>query len=102
MNVANTGIHRGRRRYGKHTARIGTVFNDLEYAMNKKVTIEIASNINLSAINSVPNDPVNRTEMISISAYFRAEKSGFSSSDEISNWLVSEAEIDSHLNSFSS
>lgn len=69
--------------------------------MSEQISIEPASNINLSTTNVVPNDPAKRAEMISISAYFRAERLGFSTSDDMSNWLASEAEIDRHLNSFS-
>ena len=35
-----------------------------------------------------------RQQMIATAAYYRAEKRGFNSSDEIQDWLEAEAEID--------
>lgn len=41
--------------------------------------------------------PESRYEMIKAAAYFRAEKRGFQGGDPISDWLLSEQEIDSAL-----
>jgi hypothetical protein len=38
-----------------------------------------------------------REEMISIAAYYRAEKRGFADGDQVSDWLDAEAEIDELL-----
>ena len=38
---------------------------------------------------------VDRQEMIATAAYYRAERRGFISGDEIQDWLEAEAEIDS-------
>jgi hypothetical protein len=37
---------------------------------------------------------VDRQEMIATAAYYRAERRGFNSGDEIQDWLEAEAEID--------
>jgi Protein of unknown function (DUF2934) len=42
-------------------------------------------------------DGMDREEMISIAAYFRAEHCGFDGSDPIADWLAAEAEIDAML-----
>ena len=68
----------------------------------KKVAAVNESDANLSATNIVRADPSKRTEMIAIAAYFRSEKRGSSSKDELADWIESEGEIDRHLNSFSS
>ena len=41
--------------------------------------------------------PELRHDMIKAAAYFRAEKRGFQGGDPLSDWLVSEQEIDSAL-----
>ena len=41
--------------------------------------------------------PESRHEMIKAAAYFRSEKRGFQGGDAISDWLVSEQEVDSAL-----
>ena len=38
-----------------------------------------------------------RNEMIATAAYYRSEKQGFNSGDEIRDWIEAEAEIDSRL-----
>jgi hypothetical protein len=37
---------------------------------------------------------LNREEQISVAAYFRAEKRGFTGGDPTEDWLAAEAEID--------
>lgn len=46
---------------------------------------------------AVELSPELRHEMIREAAYFRAEKRGFEGGDPISDWLLSEQEIDSAL-----
>ena len=48
----------------------------------------------------VRDDPENRRQMIAITAYFRAEKRGFSPNNELADWLEAEREIERHLGSF--
>ncbi len=43
-------------------------------------------------------DRMNREEMISVAAYFRAEHRGFGEGDSLADWLAAEAEIDAMLN----
>lgn len=69
---------------------------------SKKIAAGNKTNADLSAINMVQNDPAQRNQMIAVSAYFRAEKRGFSPNGNLADWLESEGEIDRHLNSFSS
>ena len=38
-----------------------------------------------------------REKMIATAAYYRSEKQGFNSGDEIRDWIEAEAEIDSRL-----
>ncbi len=40
---------------------------------------------------------INREQMISVAAYFRAESRGFAGDDSIADWLAAEAEIDAML-----
>ncbi len=40
---------------------------------------------------------INREEMISVAAYYRAESRGFSGNDALADWLAAEAEIDAVL-----
>lgn len=44
-------------------------------------------------------DGINREEMISVAAYFRAENRGFVGGNSLADWLVAEAEINAMLNS---
>jgi hypothetical protein len=60
------------------------------------------SDTNLQGVNKVIIDPAMRLRMIAITAYFRAEKRGFSARNDTEDWLVSEKEVDRHLSSFSS
>jgi hypothetical protein len=46
---------------------------------------------------AVELSPDSRHEMIKAAAYFRAEKRGFQGGDPISDWLLSEQEVDSAL-----
>jgi len=69
---------------------------------SKKVTPSNLPDASLQDANSVPIDPAQREQMISLSAFFRSEKRGFSQSDEVADWLASEQEVDRHLSSFSS
>ncbi|MGA9667141.1 MAG: DUF2934 domain-containing protein [Gallionella sp.] len=43
-------------------------------------------------------DAMDREEMISVAAYFRAEHRGFAGGDPLDDWLAAEAEIDAMLN----
>lgn len=43
-------------------------------------------------------DGLDREEMISVAAYFRAEHRGFSGNDTLADWLDAEAEINAMLN----
>jgi len=43
-------------------------------------------------------DWIDREEMISVAAYFRAEHRGFEGGDPMEDWLAAEAEIDAMLN----
>ncbi len=47
-------------------------------------------------------DLVNRHKLISIAAYLKAEKRGFSPNKEVDDWLEAEREIKIHLETFSS
>lgn len=69
---------------------------------SKKVTLGKESDKILQDTNIVKNDPSKRVQMIAISAYFRAEKRQFLPSNDLSDWFLSEQEIDRHLSSFSS
>lgn len=40
---------------------------------------------------------IDRQEMISVAAYFRAANRGFAGSDALADWLAAEAEIDAML-----
>ena len=40
---------------------------------------------------------INREQMISVAAYFRAEGRGFAGDDTLADWLAAEAEIDALL-----
>ena len=53
------------------------------------------SNMNLQI------DPAKRIQMIAISAYFRAERRGFSPNLDLADWFESEQEVDRHLSAFS-
>ena len=44
----------------------------------------------------IGND-IDREEMISVAAYFRAEHRGFAGGDPLDDWLAAEAEIDAML-----
>jgi hypothetical protein len=46
---------------------------------------------------TVELSPESRHDMIKAAAYFRAEKRGFQGGDPISDWLLSEQEVDSTL-----
>lgn len=52
-----------------------------------------------SATQHEIGDEIDREEMISVAAYFRAEHRGFGGGDPVEDWLAAEAEIDSILNS---
>jgi hypothetical protein len=43
-------------------------------------------------------DEMDREEMISVAAYYRAEHRGFGGGDPLADWLAAEAEIDAMLN----
>lgn len=43
-------------------------------------------------------DGIDREEMISVAAYYRAEHRGFGGGDALADWLAAEAEIDAMLN----
>lgn len=47
--------------------------------------------------NSI-RDGIDREELISVAAYFRAEHRGFEGGDPMEDWLAAEAEIDTMLN----
>jgi len=47
--------------------------------------------------NSI-RDGIDREELISVAAYFRAEHRGFEGGDPMEDWLAAEAEIDAMLN----
>ena len=59
-------------------------------------------NMSLQNTNTVQNDPTDRLKMISLSAYFRAEKRNFLPKDDLADWFASEQEVDIHLSSFTS
>jgi hypothetical protein len=42
-------------------------------------------------------EEINRDEMISVAAYYRAEHRGFVGGDSLADWLSAEAEIDAIL-----
>ena len=44
----------------------------------------------------------NRFKLISIAAYFRAERRGFFPQNDLEDWFEAEREIQRHLDSFSS
>jgi hypothetical protein len=68
---------------------------------NKDSSDSFSSN-NLQAVNKITIDPEMRLQMISTSAYFRAEKHGTFPGSDLEDWLASEQEVDRHLSSFSS
>ncbi len=69
---------------------------------SKKATLakEIDEAPNGAIINR--DTPANREQMIAYAAYFRAERRGFTSGQDQADWLESEREVDSHINSFTS
>lgn len=50
-----------------------------------------------SAPKAIELAPEMRREMIEQAAYFRAERRGFQGGDPVSDWLLSEQEVDSTL-----
>ena len=44
----------------------------------------------------------NRNKLISIAAYFLAEKRGFAPDNDLEDWFEAEREVQRHLDSFSS
>lgn len=61
----------------------------------------ICANVDSEAVDAAHNCPKQREHMISIEAYFLAEKRGFAPNQELADWLEAEHEVDSHLVSFS-
>jgi len=47
---------------------------------------------------SKPVEVINRQELISVAAYYRAENRDFSEGDELADWLICEMEVDALLN----
>ena len=52
--------------------------------------------------NLMQIDLAKRSQMIAISAYFRAEQRGFTPNQDLEDWLESEREVDRQLSAFSS
>jgi hypothetical protein len=62
-----------------------------------KETVKTTKRRAKSQPKPVELSPGLRQEMIREAAYFRAEKRGFQGGDPISDWLLSEQEVDSAL-----
>ncbi len=70
--------------------------NDHVTHINSNPTKMIAKSQS-ATIGNDTGDGVDREEMISVAAYYRAEHRGFAGDDSLSDWLGAEAEIDSML-----
>jgi Protein of unknown function (DUF2934) len=64
-------------------------------------TSAISSKTNAKLQSATPKNDIwegiDREEMISVAAYFRAENRGFGGCDSLADWLAAEAEIDAML-----
>lgn len=69
---------------------------------SRKIKSEAGINANPHEMGGLQLSQAQREQMISMAAYFRAEKRGFQPNGDLSDWFESEREIDSHLNGFSS
>ena len=66
---------------------------------SKKITSGAELHENSLGKDTVQDPASQREQMIATAAYFRAEKRGFSPSDDLADWFESEVEIEKHLNS---
>lgn len=68
---------------------------------NPNVIHSKGTNIDYQTKNNLQIDPAKRIQMIQLSAYFRAQKRGFTPNQDLADWFDSEREVDRHLCSFS-
>jgi len=79
--------------------KLNTTSKSKSAASSEAIVSKLVENIKSGSTRQEQSDlnGADRQRMIATAAYYRAERQGFNSGDEIKNWLESEAEIDDLL-----